>query len=90
MPSGRIGQVPACDASICAAFAAIDAARGDVPLTYFEFGTLAAFWLFAQRSLDALVLGPRLAPGTRLRLPAFGAVGFVDRISILPGRPREW
>ena len=29
--------------------------------------------------LDALVLGPRLAPGTRLRLRAFGAVGFVDR-----------
>ena len=29
--------------------------------------------------LDALVLGPRLARGTRVRLPAWGAVGFLDR-----------
>jgi dihydrofolate synthase/folylpolyglutamate synthase len=27
-----------------------------VPLTYFEFGTLAALWLFARRAPDALVL----------------------------------
>ena len=30
------------DDSLCDAFAAIDAARGDITLTYFEFGTLAA------------------------------------------------
>ena len=33
------------------------ARRGEpVPLTYFEFGTLAALWLFARAALDALVL----------------------------------
>lgn len=38
------------------AFAAIEAARGDVSLTYFEFGTLAAFWLLKQQQLDVWVL----------------------------------
>jgi dihydrofolate synthase/folylpolyglutamate synthase len=28
----------------------------EIPLTYFEFGTLAAFWLFARAPLDAWVL----------------------------------
>ena len=32
------------------------AARGGVALTYFEFGTLAALWLFARARLDALIL----------------------------------
>ena len=44
------------DAALCEAFAAVEAARGDVTLTYFEMGTLAAFWLFAQAQLDAVVL----------------------------------
>src|SRR5690606_36581186 len=35
---------------------AIDQARGDISLTYFEFGTLAAFWLFQRAGLDAVVL----------------------------------
>ncbi|RUO61588.1 bifunctional tetrahydrofolate synthase/dihydrofolate synthase [Pseudidiomarina marina] len=39
-----------------AAFAAIDEARGDISLTYFEFGTLAALWLMKQRELDAWIL----------------------------------
>ena len=44
------------DDALCAAFAAVQAARGRIPLTYFEFGTLAALWLFARERLDALVL----------------------------------
>ena len=44
------------DEALCEAFAAVDAARGDTPLTYFEFGTLATLWLFAQARLDAWVL----------------------------------
>lgn len=44
------------DAALCQAFEAIDAARGDTPLTYFEFGTLAAFWLFSRAALDVVVL----------------------------------
>lgn len=47
---------PVSDAALCAAFSAIDEARGDIPLTYFEFGTLAALWLFARENLDAAVL----------------------------------
>lgn len=52
----RINGDLAGDQSICDAFAAIDQARGDISLTYFEFGTLAAFWLFQQAKLDAVVL----------------------------------
>ncbi|MBA1202173.1 bifunctional tetrahydrofolate synthase/dihydrofolate synthase [Pseudomonas capeferrum] len=46
----------ASDAQLCEAFAAVEAARGEVSLTYFEMGTLAAFWLFRQSALDAVVL----------------------------------
>lgn len=44
------------DARHCSAFAAIEQARGQTPLTYFEFGTLAAFWLMKQQPLDVAVL----------------------------------
>lgn len=44
------------DAPLAEAFAAVEQARGAVPLTYFEYGTLAAFWLFARQELDVLVL----------------------------------
>lgn len=52
----RLHGAPATDADICRAFVAIEAARGDISLTYFEFGTLAAFWLFAQARPDLLIL----------------------------------
>lgn len=44
------------DEALVAAFARIEAARGDIALTYFEYGTLAALWLFAQSRLDVAVL----------------------------------
>jgi len=52
----RIDGREADDQALCDGFAAVERARGDVPLTYFEFGTLAAAWLFARRALDAVVL----------------------------------
>lgn len=52
----RIDGSEVSDAALCEAFSAVDAARGDVPLTYFEFGTLAALWLFSRAPLDAAVL----------------------------------
>jgi dihydrofolate synthase/folylpolyglutamate synthase len=52
----QIDGTEATDQALCEAFAAIEAARGDISLTYFEMGTLAAFWLFARASLDAVVL----------------------------------
>lgn len=47
---------PVADETICAAFAAIDQARDGISLTYFEFGTLAALWIFQQQSLDVVIL----------------------------------
>ncbi|PJK10100.1 bifunctional tetrahydrofolate synthase/dihydrofolate synthase [Lysobacteraceae bacterium NML120232] len=44
------------DAELISAFEAVEAARGEVSLTYFEAGTLAALWLFARARLDLAVL----------------------------------
>lgn len=52
----RIAGVEATDDALAQAFAAVEAARGGIALTYFEFGTLAAAWLFARERLDAVVL----------------------------------
>lgn len=52
----RIDGAEVADSALCAAFARIDAARGDDTLTYFEFGTLAALTLFAAADLDVAVL----------------------------------
>lgn len=51
-----VNGVHATDEALCAAFAAVEKARGEISLTYFEMGTLAAFWLFANAGLDAVVL----------------------------------
>jgi dihydrofolate synthase/folylpolyglutamate synthase len=52
----RIGGEEVTDAMLVEAFEAIEQARTDVPLTYFEFGTLAALWIFARAGLDLAVL----------------------------------
>lgn len=52
----RIDGVEATDAAIVAAFERIDAARGDTPLTYFEYATLAALERFARAGLDLVLL----------------------------------
>lgn len=52
----RIGGLAVDDDRLCRAFARVEAARRDVALTYFEFGTLAAWVLFSEAPLDALVL----------------------------------
>lgn len=52
----RINDADADDAALCRAFEAIEARRGDTPLTYFEFGTLAALWLFREAAVDMQVL----------------------------------
>jgi len=45
----------------------------------FNYGSVPSHVGLEGDLLDALVLGPRLAAGTRLTLPAFGAVGLSDR-----------
>jgi dihydrofolate synthase / folylpolyglutamate synthase len=52
----RIDGKPVDDRLVCDAFTAIDEARGDISLTYFEFGTLAALWIFVQQQIPYIVL----------------------------------
>lgn len=51
-----IDGAPVSDAELCRAFAVIDDVRGEHSLSYFEFGTLAAVWLFRERQVDYQVL----------------------------------
>lgn len=52
----RVNCVDASDEELCHAFAAVEAKRGDTPLTYFEFGTLAAVWHFCHQNIQVAVL----------------------------------
>jgi dihydrofolate synthase/folylpolyglutamate synthase len=46
----------ATDAELCAAFAAVEAVRAGVSLTYFEYGTLAALQCFAAHKPEFVIL----------------------------------
>lgn len=55
----RLNGLPVGDEALCAAFAKVEAARrqaGNVTLTYFEFGTLAAWEVFAAAGVEAAIL----------------------------------
>jgi dihydrofolate synthase / folylpolyglutamate synthase len=52
----RVNAQAVDDAALCGAFAAVEAARGATSLTYFEYGTLAALWLFCRAQLDIAIL----------------------------------
>ena len=52
----QVDGAEADDESLCRMFARIDAVRGDVSLTYFEFGTLAALEWFWETGVDVAVL----------------------------------
>jgi dihydrofolate synthase/folylpolyglutamate synthase len=52
----RIAGVEAEDEPLSEAFTAVEAARGQTPLTYFEFGTLAAFWVFSHEKIETAIL----------------------------------
>jgi dihydrofolate synthase/folylpolyglutamate synthase len=52
----RIGGDMATDAQLVAAFDAVEAVRGDISLTYFEFTTLAIMKLLAAAPLDVVIL----------------------------------
>ena len=51
-----VDGVAASDEQIIAAFERVEASRHDAPLTYFEYGTLAAMVVFAASRLDVWVL----------------------------------
>jgi dihydrofolate synthase/folylpolyglutamate synthase len=59
----RIAKQQASDAELCASFAQIEQVRGaafsgtsEVPLTYFEFGTLAAMQCFIEHKVGVAIL----------------------------------
>ncbi len=52
----RVAGVPVADETLIAAFARVEAGRGNEALTYFEFGTLTAWEVFAVAECDAVVL----------------------------------
>jgi dihydrofolate synthase/folylpolyglutamate synthase len=52
----RIAKHAVSDAELCASFAQIEQSRGDIPLTYFEFGTLAAMQCFISHQVDVAIL----------------------------------
>lgn len=77
----RIDGNEAPDKDIVAGLEAVEAARGDVSLTYFEQGTLAAVWQFVQAGVDVAVLevglGGRL-DAVNVFEPAISIVTAVD------------
>jgi dihydrofolate synthase / folylpolyglutamate synthase len=52
----RIAGAEVSDPALAESFQVVEEARGDVALTYFEFGTLAALWLFAREGIEAAIL----------------------------------
>ena len=52
----RVNGREARDEVLVEAFERIDAARGGIPLTYFEFGTLAALLIFCDDEVDVAIL----------------------------------
>lgn len=52
----RIAAENVADSQLCAAFALIESCRAGVSLSYFEFATLAALWLFEQGEVDVAIL----------------------------------
>ena len=52
----RVRRREASDEMLACALEVVEKARGDTALTYFEFSTLAAAWLFSEARVDVAVL----------------------------------
>jgi len=52
----RINLEEVKDRAFIDAFESIEQARGEISLTYFEYSTLAALWIFKQSALDVVIL----------------------------------
>jgi dihydrofolate synthase/folylpolyglutamate synthase len=52
----RVNGVNVLDQQLVNAFDAIESIRGDISLSYFEYTTLAAFWIFIAEQVDVWVL----------------------------------
>lgn len=51
-----VNGIEATDSQLCQSFHQIEEARGDISLTFFEFGTLAALLVFQQSEIDLAIL----------------------------------
>jgi len=78
----RIDGQPVGDEEIVSAFDRVEAARHGLPLTYFEFGTLAAILIFETRRTDVVIL----EVGMGGRLDAVNAIepdaGIISNVSL--------
>jgi dihydrofolate synthase/folylpolyglutamate synthase len=78
----RVAGTDVDDARIITAFEQIEAARGDLALTYFEFGTLAAVCVFDAAATETVILEIGLGG----RLDAVNAIepvgGIITNISV--------
>ncbi len=83
----RIDGADVEDAALCAAFAEVETARGaagaPVPLTYFEFGTLAALWLFEHVGQAPAREGGAGQDGLDLAVLEVGLGGRLDAVNIV-------
>lgn len=52
----RIQKKPVDDALLCEAFQQTDIAKEKIKLTYFEWATLAALWIFKKLNVDIIIL----------------------------------
>jgi dihydrofolate synthase/folylpolyglutamate synthase len=67
-----VDKNPLSDKELVNSFEQFEQFRGTVPLTYFEFGTLAAFHLLAMHECDALInIGARFDDRVTGRLASF-------------------
>jgi dihydrofolate synthase/folylpolyglutamate synthase len=78
----RMNGAPVSDGEIISAFERVEAARENVPLTYFEFGTLAALVTFEANKADTIIL----EVGMGGRLDAVNAIepdaGIITNVSL--------
>lgn len=77
----RVNGIEVTDEELCAAFSAVEPARQSTPLTYFEYGTLAAMWHFIRSGVDVAILevglGGRL-DAVNIFAPACAIVTSID------------
>lgn len=78
----RLNGAPVSDDTVVSAFGRVESARQETPLTYFEFGTLAAMVAFEESGVDTVIL----EVGMGGRLDAVNAVepdaGIITNVSL--------
>ncbi|NKB31844.1 MAG: bifunctional tetrahydrofolate synthase/dihydrofolate synthase [Pseudomonadales bacterium] len=83
----KVNGIEANESLLCSAFARVEAGREGISLSYFEFSTLAALWIFCNAELDVVLLEVGLGG----RLDAVNIVdGDVTVISSIALDHQDW